>query len=119
LALVGDAAGYVDALTGEGLGIAFAEAHALAAALAVGDLSLYARAYRRIVGAPERLTHATLLLTRHQSLRRRVIGVLGRDPRLFARLLEAQNGQASFAGAAPALAKLATRAFLGAKGMRA
>jgi flavin-dependent dehydrogenase len=119
LALVGDAAGYVDALTGEGLGIAFAQAHALAGAIAAGDLSLYATAYRRIVRSPERLTHATLLLTRHQTLRRRVIGVLGRDPRLFARLLQAQNGEASFAGAAPALAKLATRAVLGARGMRA
>ncbi len=107
LALVGDAAGYVDALTGEGLGIAFAQAWVLAAALAAGDLSRYAAAHRRIVAAPERLTHATLLLTRHRELRRRVIGVLGRDPRLFARLLEAQNGEVSFVtGAAPALAKL-------------
>jgi flavin-dependent dehydrogenase len=112
LALVGDAAGYVDALTGEGLGIAFAQAHALAAALAAGNLSAYAAAYRRIVAAPERLTRATLLLTRHRKLRHRVIGVLGRDPRLFARLLEAQNGEASFAGAAPALAKLGVLATL-------
>ena len=91
----------------------------IAGAIAAGDLSLYAAAYRRIVRAPERLTHATLLLTRHDALRSRVIGVLGRDPRLFARLLEAQNGEASLAGAAPALAKLATRAVLGARGMRA
>jgi flavin-dependent dehydrogenase len=112
LALVGDAAGYVDALTGEGLGIAFREAHALAGALADGDLSRYATAYRRIVAAPERLTHATLLLTRHRELRRRVIGVLGRDRRLFARLLATQNGESSFAGAVPALAKLSVLATL-------
>jgi flavin-dependent dehydrogenase len=112
LALVGDAAGYVDALTGEGLGLAFREAGALASALAAEDLSSYRAAHRRIVGAPERLTRATLLLTRHRELRRRVIGVLGRDPRLFARLLEAQNGEASLAGAAPALAKLSVLATL-------
>lgn len=113
LALVGDAAGYVDALTGEGLGLAFRQANALASALAAGDLSLYAAAHRRIVGAPDRLTRATLLLTRHRGLRRRVIGVLARDPRLFARLLQAQSGESSFAkGAVPALAKLSVLASL-------
>ncbi|RMH21511.1 MAG: NAD(P)/FAD-dependent oxidoreductase, partial [Acidobacteria bacterium] len=48
LALVGDAAGYVDAITGEGLAVAFHQAHALADALAGGDLRPYARAHRRI-----------------------------------------------------------------------
>jgi flavin-dependent dehydrogenase len=113
LALVGDAAGYVDALTGEGLGLAFREAKALAAALAAGDLSLYAAAHRRIVGAPDRLTRVTLLLTRHRELRRRVIRVLARDAGLFARLLQAQNGEASFAGGAvPSLVKLGIMASL-------
>jgi flavin-dependent dehydrogenase len=116
LALVGDAAGYVDALTGEGLGLAFREAKALAQALAADDLSLYAAAHRRIVATPDRLTHATLLLTRHRELRRRVIRVLSRDPRLFARLLQAQNGEASFAGAAvPTLVKLGVMASLGVR----
>ena len=113
LALVGDAAGYVDALTGEGLGIAFREALALAAALAAGDLSRYASAHRRIVSAPDRLTRATLLLTRHRELRSRVIRALARDPRLFARLLQAQNGETSFAGSAvPSLLKLGLMASL-------
>jgi flavin-dependent dehydrogenase len=116
LALVGDAAGYVDALTGEGLGLAFREAKALAQALAADDLSLYAAAHRRIVATPDRLTHATLLLTRHRELRRRVIRVLSRDPRLFARLLQAQNGEASFAsGAVPTLVKLGVMASLGVR----
>ncbi|HVR30001.1 MAG TPA: NAD(P)/FAD-dependent oxidoreductase [Thermoanaerobaculia bacterium] len=113
LALVGDAAGYVDALTGEGLGHAFREARALAEALAAGDLALYQAAHRRIVAGPDRLTRATLLLTRHPGLRRRVLRALAHDPRLFARLLQVQNGDASFAGAAvPALAKLGVRASL-------
>jgi flavin-dependent dehydrogenase len=116
LALVGDAAGYVDALTGEGLGVAFREASALAGALAADDLALYAAAQRRIVAAPDRLTHATLLLTRHRELRRRVIRVLARDPRLFARLLQAQNGEGSFAGGAvPTLVKLGVMASLGVR----
>jgi menaquinone-9 beta-reductase len=113
LALVGDAAGYVDALTGEGLGLAFRQAKALAGAIAAGDLPLYAAAHRRIVAAPDRLTRVTLLLTRHGELRRRVIGALGRDARLFARLLQAQNGEASFAvGAVPSLLKLGVLATL-------
>jgi flavin-dependent dehydrogenase len=113
LALVGDAAGYVDALTGEGLGLAFRQALALGEAIAAGSLSLYAAAHRRIVAAPERLTRATLLLTRHGDLRRRVIRVLSRDERLFARLLQAQSGEGAHGLAAmPALAKLGVMATL-------
>jgi hypothetical protein len=45
-----------------------------------------------------------------------VIRVLSRDPRLFARLLQAQNGEASFAsGAVPTLVKLGVMASLGVR----
>jgi flavin-dependent dehydrogenase len=87
VALVGDAAGYVDALTGEGLAIAFEEALALAPALAAGDLAAYARASARLRRVPETVTRLALLLTRHPPLRRRAIAALAADPALFSRLL--------------------------------
>jgi flavin-dependent dehydrogenase len=48
VALVGDASGSVDAITGEGLCLLFQQAVALAAALEAGDLALYQAEHRRI-----------------------------------------------------------------------
>lgn len=45
--LVGDAAGYVDALTGEGLGLSFAAARALAGCVAADRPDVYERLWRR------------------------------------------------------------------------
>ncbi len=87
LALIGDAAGYVDAITGEGLSIAFHQAAALAAALAAGDLRGYARQHRRIVALPEAMTRLLLWVERRPALRRRVICALAREPAVFSRLL--------------------------------
>ena len=87
VALVGDAAGYLDALTGEGLGLALQQAAALADALAGGDLRPYARACRRLRRLSDGFTEVLLLCERHPALRRRVVRELGRRPELFARLL--------------------------------
>ena len=46
--LVGDAAGYVDALTGEGVALAVAQARAAVAAVVDGDPSRYEREWRRV-----------------------------------------------------------------------
>ena len=93
LALVGDAAGYVDAITGEGLTAGFAQAEALAAALAEGSLGTYARAHRRIQRVPILLIRALLAVERRPRLRRRLIGTLAADPALFERLLEVHTGE--------------------------
>jgi flavin-dependent dehydrogenase len=90
-ALVGDAAGYVDPLTGEGIYFALFGARALARALAAalhapataaGALAEYARARRREL-AP-RLFAARLLQRglRHPRLVRSVVRALGRWPAL-------------------------------------
>lgn len=47
VALVGDASGYVDALTGEGLRVGLAQAQVLADCLAAGSLAGYERAWAR------------------------------------------------------------------------
>ena len=92
LALVGDASGYVDAITGEGLSLAFHQAEALAAALAAGDPSRYAAAHRRIGRLPDRMTRLLLAVERHPRLRHRTIRALAADPTLFDRLLALHVG---------------------------
>ena len=87
IALVGDAAGYVDAITGEGLALAFREAQALATSVAGGGLVRYAAEARRWRRLPETLTRLLLIAERRPRLRRRLFATLERDPRLFARLL--------------------------------
>ncbi|MFN7942182.1 MAG: FAD-dependent oxidoreductase [Thermoanaerobaculia bacterium] len=89
VALVGDAAGYIDALTGEGLSLGFSQAEALAAALAAADLGAYARAHRRLGGLANRLTRFMLIAAARPRLRRRLVAALARDPAFFARLLGA------------------------------
>jgi len=93
LALVGDASGYVDAITGEGLSLAFRQAEALAIALAAGDPTRYAAAHRRIGRLPDRMTRLLLAVERHPRLRRRTIRALAADPTLFNRLLALHVGE--------------------------
>jgi len=91
LALVGDAAGYVDAITGEGLSLAFQQAEALVASLVAeggaGDLERYEYARRRLARLPDTTTRLLLFVERHRALRRRAIRALAADPALFSRLL--------------------------------
>jgi flavin-dependent dehydrogenase len=99
VALVGDASGSVDAITGEGLCLLFQQSAALAAALESGDLSAYQDAHRRIGRQPEWMANLMLMLGRRNRLRHRAIGAMAADPRLFASLLAAHVGEVSPAGA--------------------
>lgn len=85
--LVGDAAGYLDAITGEGLSLAFHQGKALAGALAAGRPQDYAPAAREICRWPLRLTRLTLALERRPKLRSRVLRAFAADPALFERFL--------------------------------
>ncbi len=87
VALVGDAAGYRDAITGEGLALAFHQAAALIDAMACGNLQHYAATVRRLVALPFGLIRVLLLAERLPVLRRRLIATLAREPVLFRRLL--------------------------------
>jgi flavin-dependent dehydrogenase len=100
--LVGDAAGYVDAITGEGMSLALRTAKlasdaVLAALERPADerraLRAYARARADIFRDHAWLTHGLVYLARHPALARRAIGRLGRDPALFGRLLAVNDGQ--------------------------
>ena len=87
VALVGDAAGYFDAITGEGLAVALHESAALVAAILAGDLGRYAAAHRRINRLPNLMTGLVLAMERRPRLRARAIRALAAEPALFSRLL--------------------------------
>ncbi len=63
--LVGDAAGYVDALTGEGIAVGIAQARAAVAAIVAGDPGGYERAWHRVTRRHDLLTRGLLTVTRH------------------------------------------------------
>lgn len=93
LALVGDASGYLDPITGEGLSLAFHHAFALVEAIGdviagrARDLGAYERAHRTIGRLPETLIRLLLAVERRPRLRRRTIRALAAEPDLFTRLL--------------------------------
>ncbi len=95
LALIGDASGGVDAITGEGLSLGFCQAIALANALDAGDLSSYETAHRRLARRPTWMGRTMLLLGRHTALRHRALRALAGRPELFSRLLAIHAGETS------------------------
>jgi flavin-dependent dehydrogenase len=95
VALVGDASGSVDAITGEGLCLLFQQSLALAAALEAGDLSLYGAEHRRIGRRAALMADLMLLLAGRGRLRRRALRAMAADPRLFARMLSMHVGEVS------------------------
>jgi flavin-dependent dehydrogenase len=99
VALIGDAAGAVDALTGEGLALGFKHALALADAIASGDLRGYERAHRRISRPPELMAKLMLAVGSRRSVRRRVLQALAAQPRLFTFMLGVHAGGAPITAA--------------------
>jgi flavin-dependent dehydrogenase len=87
LALVGDASGSIDPITGEGLALSFRQAVSLVEAMAAGDLRRYVSAHRRIGRYPNSITRLLLRVERHPWLRRRVMRSLAADPSLMSRFL--------------------------------
>jgi len=94
-ALVGDASGSVDSLTGEGLGLAFRQANALAEALANDDLNRYEAAHRSINRPSEVMSQVLLAMEDRTWLRRRALDALAKEAHLFDRLLAAHVGTLS------------------------
>ncbi|MEM8959910.1 MAG: NAD(P)/FAD-dependent oxidoreductase [Acidobacteriota bacterium] len=106
LALVGDASGYVDAITGEGLAIGLHQAEAIAEAIGERDLRVYSHAHRVISRRPNLLTHVLLQIERRPWLRRRLIAALAAEPWLFDHILAvhvAERPVHSLVGTAPKL----------------
>ncbi|MGA3027124.1 MAG: NAD(P)/FAD-dependent oxidoreductase [Bryobacteraceae bacterium] len=112
VALVGDASGSVDAITGEGLGVAFQQGLALAGALAREDLREYASAHRRIARRPAFMADFMLLMDRWPLLQGRALRVFANRPDIFARLLAMHAGELPVLDFAAASLGLAWRMLL-------
>ena len=92
IALIGDASGSVDAVTGEGMALCFRQAAALSLALRAGDLALYQQAHRRIQRLPSLMSRSLLLMDRSPLLRNTVLRTFQRNPWIFERLLQMHIG---------------------------
>jgi flavin-dependent dehydrogenase len=88
LALVGDASGCLDPITGEGLSLAFGEAHAVVRSLQAQNPELYVAEHRRLTRWPRLLTQLLLAVERRPRLRRRAIRGLSASPRVFSWLVD-------------------------------
>jgi flavin-dependent dehydrogenase len=102
IVLIGDASGSVDAITGEGLSLAFHQAIALADALVSGNLDDYQKEHRRLARRPLFMADFMLLLDRSPRLRRRVLHLFAARPAIFGSLLALHVGSRPLALAAAA-----------------
>jgi len=93
IALVGDASGSIDAITGEGMALCFRHAAALAPAIKSNVLALYQQAHRRIQLGPTLMSRSLLLMDRFPLLRDNALHLFERNPVLFERLLQLHTGQ--------------------------
>jgi flavin-dependent dehydrogenase len=102
-ALVGDASGSVDPLTGEGLGLAFKQAAALVEAInharshglpgSGAGLQTYQKAHDAIGGATRLMSRLMLVMDAHPLLRQRALRILAAEPSVFSRLLNINVGE--------------------------
>ena len=84
--LVGDASGYVDALTGEGLRVGFAQARSAVRSIADGDPTRYERAWSRDTRDFRILTSALVAAAR-SPFRARIVPAAVASPALFGRIV--------------------------------
>ena len=87
--LVGDAAGYVDALTGEGIGVGLASARRLVAAVQADRPQDYELAWRQASRRCRVLTRGVLYAAQRRRLRAAVVPAASAAPPLFRRLVHA------------------------------
>jgi len=87
VALVGDAAGTVDAITGQGIGLAMKQAEALAHAFVAENLRQYARRHAAIMRRPTLMAAGLLLMDQHALIRNAAMRVLAHNPKSFRKLL--------------------------------
>ena len=92
IALVGEASGSLDGITGEGLSVLFQQALALGEALGAGNLAAYETAHPRIRRNPALIARLLLAMDRSPWLRRRAMRTLAAEQTLFSRLLALHVG---------------------------
>jgi flavin-dependent dehydrogenase len=97
IALIGDASGSTDSITGEGLAVSFRQALALADAIACDSLAAYERAHREIARLPHAMGALMLTLDRWPRFQAHAMRALAASPAFFTELLEAHVGIRSLA----------------------
>lgn len=106
VALVGDASGTVDAIAGEGIGLAFRQAQALASAISNENLDEYETEHRELRRKPQIMAKILLAMGRSEFLQERTLSALAANPKVFERLLKAHVGFGSALEVAEAGLKL-------------
>jgi len=96
VALVGDASGSVDAITGQGMCLAFEQAVALAAAVRCGRLDAYQAEHGELMKRPQLMGSVLLALARHKAFEKRALAGLARRPELFESLVAIHVGASRF-----------------------
>lgn len=92
VALVGDASGSVDAITGQGLSLSFRQSAVLAEAMAADDLERYERAHPRLMRRPRVMAGLMLTLDGRGWLQNLALRGMDLWPRSFAALLDFHVG---------------------------
>jgi flavin-dependent dehydrogenase len=92
VALIGDASGSADAITGEGLAQSFRQAVALAASIEDGKLSEYNKAHRLIAKLPHAMARLMLTMDRWPAMEKHGMRVLASDTSFFEGLLSVHMG---------------------------
>jgi flavin-dependent dehydrogenase len=95
VALVGDASGSADAVTGEGIGLSFRQALLLGQAIAAENLDIYEAGHPLIQRMPHLMSRVMLRMDAWPWMREWAMSVLSGQPQLFAGLLALHLGERS------------------------
>lgn len=92
VALIGDASGSVDAITGEGVCVSLKQALALGGALAAGDLNRYEQSHRALLRRPRLMSRVLVAMGSQTRLQDLAVKALRSQPRVFESLLRFHVG---------------------------
>jgi flavin-dependent dehydrogenase len=87
VALIGDASGTVDAVTGQGLSISFQQAIPLAEAMRLDDPAHYQHAHKHIMAVPVAMSRLMLIMAGSDWIRRKTIRFFQETPGSFSKML--------------------------------
>jgi flavin-dependent dehydrogenase len=93
VALLGDASGTVDAVTGEGLALGFRQAILLSQSLEKNGLELYAAKHQKILQMPQIMARALVLMDAYPAVRTHAMRAFSSSPSLFRGLLDVHMGE--------------------------
>ena len=86
--LAGDASGYVDALTGEGIALGMAQAREAVAAVAADQPQRYEQAWRRVTRRYDMLTRGLVAVTAVRPARTALVPMAAALPRVFSGIVD-------------------------------